>query len=245
MSSAAPQQTYYTVLPPQPPDVGGAIRPISRLLQMEEDAARELLASRQFHVLRRFAKKPNAEGLVGQLNALGVSSFVVSDGGIRGHLYVWCRSANRGAGGMAFQDFDGKPFYQPFDDLLAVTIVTVPRADGTIATCIDLHRKTTPITPRLDASMFDFARLANRQGAGIAEFLADLEQVAELKVDQSFDAARDRLRPLIEDFATAPSMFAPDSSTLPSPYDPRGLRLANVYSFLTRAARLEAGTAAG
>lgn len=237
--SSGPMQTYYVIMPPQPPDTGSAIRPLTRLLHEDEEKVRARLLCKTYQVLQRFAKKPNAEGLVGQLNALGVQSFAVSDQGIRGALFVWCRSANKGAGGFALKDFNDQPFYCPFNDIANVSILRAEGEHGYHTKFIDLHRRSTPIIPRLDTAMFDFAKLVNRDGAGIEDFLDELEQNAELKVDREHPKNSESVLTLAKDFASAPSMFAPDPDLLQVPYVTEPLRAANLYSFLARVHRVE------
>ncbi len=237
--SATPQQTFYLIMPQQPPDIGASIRPIARLLQEEDEQVRQRLLTPGFQVLRRFAKKSNAEGLQGQLHALGISTFIVSDLAMRGHLFMWCKSARKGGGGMALADFGGAPFYCPFPDIVSVSILPVRREDGSETTFIDLHRKSAPITPRLDAAMFDFAALIGRADATIQNFLDDLEANCALQVERGFAPNRERMLSVLDDFATHPSTFAPPPDSLPSPYRRSDERAATAYSFLTRARLIE------
>lgn len=238
-TTPTPTQTFYLVLPAQPPDVGASIRPISRLLQEEEPTVRTWLNTPTFRVLRRFAKKSNADGLLQQLKALGIRTFVVSDSQMRGHLFLWCMTANRGQGGMAFRDFSDQPIFVPFPDIAQVTILNVTHDDGAVATWIDLNRRSTPITPRLDASMFDFGKLLNRVDARIEDFLVDLGTVTDTAVDRGFQKHRADAAQLSKDFASTPSEFAPDRSKLHAPYRRDEARLANIYSFLSRANRID------
>lgn len=237
--SSAPAQTYYVVMPQQPPDIGASIRPISRLLQEEEEAVRQRLVVRGFQVLRRFAKKSNAEGLRGQLDALGITTFIVSDLAIKAHLFMWCKSARRGGGGMALADFAGAPFYCPYPDIVSVSILPVRREDGTTTTFIDLHRKSAPITPRLDAAMFNFPEMLVRADATMDHFLDDLEANTNLVIERQFEENRDRMQVVVDDIAERPSEFAPTKDALVSPYDRKDLLCASIYSFLTRARLIE------
>lgn len=235
MSHTPPSQTYYVVMPPQPPDVGGAIRPIARLLEEEEGTVRAKLASGAMTVLRRYAKRANAEGLVGQLQAFGIRTIILSDSGVRGHLFLWAKAASRGQGGFAFRDFGDQPLYCPFDDVVSVTVMKVIRFDESVTHLVDLHRRSTPIVPRLDMVLFDLPALLNKQNARLDDFLAELEQHADLKVDRNFERHRHLLSALADDFASAPSEFLPPAEGLPSPYAKTDLLVANLYSVCLRA----------
>lgn len=232
MTGTPPRITYYVVLFQQPPDTGAAIRPIARLLQEEEDAVRAKLLTRTAQVLARFAKKPNAEGLRSQLHAFGIETYIVSDQDIRGHLIVSAATASKGAGGIAFRDFDSKPLYTPFEDIIGVARMDVRRKDGSTATLIDLHRRSTSITPRLDATLFDFPSLLGVPGAGIADFLRELESRASLTVDNTFTAHRDDVLAMVQDFGSRPAEFAPAPEKLPAPYASADLLGASIWSFL-------------
>jgi len=237
--SSAPAQTYYVIMPQQPPDIGASIRPIARLLQEEDEQVRQRLVVRGFQVLRRFAKKANAEGLHGQLHALGITTIVISDLATRAHLFMWCKSARRGGGGMALADFSGAPLYCPYPDFVSVSILPVRREDGTSTTFIDLHRKSAPITPRLDAAMFNFPEMLVRADATMDHFLDDLEANTNLVIERQFEENRERMTQVVNDIAERPSEFAPTKDALPSPYVRQDLLNASIYSFLIRAQLIE------
>jgi len=230
--STAPAVTYYVVLKKQRPDVGSAVRPISRLLQEDEEVVRAKLLTPCFEVLRRFAKRSNADGLKGQLNSLGVETFIVSDQEIRGHLIIYAATASSGGGGMALRDFGDKPLYCPHDDIAEIAVLNVDTEDGKQTTLIDLVRKSTTITPRLDSSLFDFPQMLSSPGAGVEQFLKHLEAKTSLPVNRLFATHRDNLVALSRDFATSPSQVEPPPAMQVSPYDQRQLRAANLYSFL-------------
>lgn len=227
-----PQVTYYIILPPQRPDIGDSLRPVARLLQMDEKIIRQKLLTSTFEVLQRYAKKGNAEGLQGQLRAFGISSLLVSDQDIRGHLFLSAAAANRGAGGIAFRDFNDKPLYCPFEDVGGVALLPVKCDDGKTATLIDIHRRSTNITPRLDAALFSFETLIAKPGATVEDFLIELEACTGVKVDRRLGEQREHLETVARDFASVPSEFCPPPGMLLSPYEKRDARTANLYSFL-------------
>lgn len=232
MTGTPPRITYYVVLFQQPPDTGAAIRPIARLLQEEEEAVRHKLLTHTAQVLARFAKKPNAEGLRSQLHAFGIETIIVSDQDIRGHLIVSAATASKGAGGIAFRDFDNKPLYTPFDDIAGVVRMEVRRKDGSTATLIDLHRKSTSITPRLDASLFDFATMLGQPSARTEDFLRELESRARVSVNDTYGRNRDEMVTIAADFGSRPAEFAPPDDKLPSAYSSTDLLAASLWSFL-------------
>src|SRR5690606_11006961 len=127
--SSQPHLTYYEVTPPMN-GAEGPLRPLTRLLGEDEPTVSERLKCPTYQVLRRYAQKGNAESFQSQLHARGLESIVISDTHISGHLFVWAASANQGQGGMAINDFDQKPLYCPFDDLITVCIGTVKKKDG-------------------------------------------------------------------------------------------------------------------
>ncbi len=227
-----PQVTYYVILPPQRPDVGGSLRPLSRLLQTDEETVRQKLLTPTFEVLSRFAKKPNAEGLQGQLKAFGLTTLLVSDQELRSHLILSAATANKGAGGIAFRDFNDKPLYCPFEDLAGAALLEVACEDGKRALLIDLHRRSTTITPRLDVSLFDFAAMLGKPGSGYDEFLAELEGRSSITVDRRFATHKDHMATVMRGFGTLPSEFPPPPGMILSPYDRNEVRAANIYSFL-------------
>lgn len=232
----APQVTFYVVIPPTPEDAVSAIRPLARLLQEEEPEARKRLGYPTFQVLRRYAKRANAEGFASQLSALGVDGFVISDTQIGGHLFLWAETANQGAGGIAFRDFSGQPLYCPFEDILSVCVGAVRREDGTETLLIDLHRRSTPITPRLDIAYFDFPALTGAAGADAYGFLELLKgKAGSIEIDLGFqDAAQHLVPALRKGLATLPGEFPPSQDKLPVDYDVKSLKLFGVYSYLTR-----------
>jgi hypothetical protein len=230
---SAPQVTYYVVLPPQPPDLGASIRPISKLLREDEETTRQKLLTQTFEVVQRFAKRANAEGLRGQLAAFGVESFVVSDQEIRGHLFIFAATASKGGGGMALRDFADKPLFCPFNDITNIVLLPVMCDDGKEATLIDLHRKSTNITPRLDVALFDFPQMMADEKAGYEEFLHELEAKSGATVDRGFGQHGDKLTEVARDFGSIPGMFEPPPAMLVSTYNKDAIRAANFYSFLT------------
>lgn len=232
MSANAPKVTYYVVLPKQPPDVGGSVRPISRLIKEEEETVRAKLLMSTFQVLRRFAKKANAEGLRSQLQSLGVTSFVVSDQEIRSHLFLYAAAASRGGGGMALRDFADKPLFCPFLEIRGITVMQVRTEDGKRATLVDLHRPGTNITARLDAALFDFSQMLDKKDANVEDFLKELSQKCSVEVDRRFNANEEQLLESTRSFAASPSQFEPPPAMIVSPYDRHSIRAANVYSFL-------------
>lgn len=232
MSSAAPRITYYVILFQPPPDCGSSIRPIARLLKDEEENVRKKLLTKTFEVLARFAKKANAEGMQNQLHALGVETIIVSDQDLRGHLFVGASSASKGAGGIAFRDFDDKPLYTPFEDIAGVTMLEVQCQDGSIATILDLYRKSTSITPRIDAAHFDFPSLLDQPGAGIEEFLTELESHTKVETDRTYGLHEQEILDASVDFGSKPALFAPPDSALKSPYEKDAIKAASIWSFL-------------
>lgn len=232
MSANQPQMTYYLVLGKQPPDVGGAMRPLAKLLQVTEDEVRQKLLTATFEVAARFARKANAEGMRGQLHALGIESFIVSDQDIRGHLILYAANASRGAGGVAFRDFSDKPLFCPFDDVGNIIVLEVPTQSGGTATLIDLHRRSTNITPRLDTALFDFSQVMQREGATHEDFLKEIGERTGAPIDRRYTQHREHLAAIAKDFASFPSQFEPPPAMLVAPYTRADLRGANIYSFL-------------
>ncbi len=230
-----PQQTFYVVLPAQPPEAADRARQISRLVKKEEDEIRKRLKVPTYQLFRRYARRDNAEGFRNQLHALGVDSFVISDTQVSGHLFLWGKQANRGSGGMAFQDFGDQPLYCPFDDILLVCSGTVKLEDGSTTRLIDLHRKSTPITPRIDARLFDFSVMLAKKGADVDAFYDVLRQEIPIDFDAEFDQVRSHLNPVVEKgLASFPGEFSPPANSLKLWYDHYDLRLFDVYSFLLR-----------
>ncbi len=229
---SAPIVTYYVVFSKQAPDIGGSVRPISRLLKEDEQKTREKLLTETFEVAARFAKRPNAEGLQGQLAALGVKSFIISDQNIRGHLLLFAATASKGEGGMAFRDFSDKPLYCPFDDLSGIVVSEVSCEDGKETTLIDLHRKSANITPRLDVNLFDFAQMLGREDATRDDFLKELSSRSNVVVDRRFARHKPRLAQLSRDFGSQPTMFEPPPAMLLSPYLKEDLLAVNLYTLL-------------
>lgn len=235
-----PQQTYYIVLLPASGEEPSNLRPLSRLLEESESAVAQRLRCPAYQVLRRYAKKGNAESFHGQLHALGVESLVLSDTQVAGHLFLWASTANQGQGGMAFKDFGGQPLYCPFDDIIAVCVAKVLRRDDTTTMLIDLHRRSTPITPRLDAALFDFEQVMTRSGADADLFLEELQdRLPLIEFDAGFADAAEALEPAVtRGLAKLPGEFAPPHDRLAAPYDSLCLKLFDVYSFLQRERRI-------
>ncbi|MCC6545682.1 hypothetical protein IT570_00830 [Candidatus Sumerlaeota bacterium] len=227
-----PQVTYYIVIPPQRPDTGDSLRPLSRLLKLDEETVRRKLLTTTFEVLQRYAKKANAEGLQGQLRAFGITSLLVSDQDVRSHLMLSAAAANRGAGGIAFRDFNDKPLYCPFEDIGGIALLPVQCEDGKSALLIDIHRRSTNITPRLDAALFSFETLIAKPGATVEDFLVELEAHAKVSVDRRFQDSCAHLEEVARDFASVPGEFTPPPGMILSPYAKRDIRTANIYSFL-------------
>ncbi len=236
--SSQPQQTFYVVLPPQPDDAPAFARQISRLMQRDEADVKKRLALPTYQVLLRYARRDNAEGFCNQLNAFGIRSFFVSDTSIAGSLFIWMQQANKGAGGLAFQDFTGQPLYCPFDDIVAILTSRVRRNDGTETTLIDLHRKSTPITPRIDADLFDFASVTG--GANDADaFIQAIYDPATVELNSDLEEHGDLFAPVARQaLATFPGRFEPPADRLRSEYEPDALRLADCFSFVAREDRV-------
>ncbi len=238
MSSSQPQQTFYIVLPPQPEEAPSYARQISRLMQKDEAAIREQLASPTYQLLLRYARRDNAEGFCNQLNAFGVRAFFVSDTSLSGSLFIWMRQANKGAGGLALQDFSGQPLYSPFEDIVGVFSGTVRRTDGSTTTLIDLHRKSTPITPRIDASLFDFASVTGGDNTADA-FIQAIYDPSNVSLNQEFDVHGEAFgKAARKALATFPGQFAPSAKELPTEYDPDVLRAFDCFSYIAREDRV-------
>ncbi len=235
----APQVTYYVIMTKQSPDGGFALRPISRLLKQEEEVVEEMLQTTTYMVVARYAKKANAEGLRGQLHALGVEVLILSDSDIKSHLFMWAKTANSGQGGMAFMDFTEKPLFCPWADIAGVMLMQVKCENGSEATLIDVHRVSTTIVPRLDAAHFDFSALLEQKGATIEDFLAEIESRGKIDVNRQYnDDHREALQKAAKDFASAPGTFQPGDDALTSPYDRRDLLAANLFSLVKAAERV-------
>jgi len=236
--TSTPQQTFYIVLPSQSPDASAYARQVSRLMQKEEAEVRAKLQHPTWQVLRRYARRDNAEGFRNQLKAFGIDNLVLSDTQIAGALFLWTARANKGAGGLAFRDFGDQPLYCPFDDIVALCTGTIRRVDGSTTTLIDLHRKSTPITPRIDAALFDFAGAIGGRNDHKA-FVAALYDPARTELDSGFDAAAPNMAEVVErGLATFPGELPPPPSHLKTDYDPRSLRLFDCYSLFSRELRL-------
>ncbi|MCC5875719.1 MAG: hypothetical protein JJU11_05830 [Candidatus Sumerlaeia bacterium] len=231
-STKAPRITYYIVLLPQHGDTMPSLHPLSRLLQIEEDKLKALLELETYDVVSRFAKKANAQGLQSQLTALGVSSILISDQDIRGHMILSAASANVGAGGLAFRDFEDKPLFCPFDDIVGIVMMVVGCNDGTETTLVDIHRRSTNITLRLDRNLFDFSRMLNREGAGLEDFLDHLVEKTGAGLDAIFEIHRDQLVAKSRDFATRPIDLAPPLNKIEAPYKKEHQVAANLYTLV-------------
>lgn len=231
-----PRNTYYIIMPATRAEDVSAMRPIARLLQEDEEATRKRFGSPTFQVLKRFAKRANAEGLCSQLNALGIRAYCVSDTQIGGHLFLWAKTANQGAGGMAFRDFGDQPLYCPFDDILSICVGPVQREDNSETLIVDLHRRSTPITPRIDTAFFDFAAVTGQQAADVFGFLEILRgKVGQIQIDLQYNDVREHLTPALRNgLATLPGEFGPPDEAMPASYQTRSLKLFGVYSFLMR-----------
>jgi len=233
--SKKPQQTYYVILCPPDPDTPDRARQIARIMQRDEEQVRQTLQSPTYQVLARYAKKPNAEGFQSQLYALGYNSLVVSDNDIKSHLFMWAMTANKGQGGMAVVDYSEQPLFTPFDDILIVVAGVVKRADESETLMIDLVRKSTPITPRLDTDLFDFEEMLGKEGADAYALLEELKSGTSLELDLSFNEIQEALVPAVaKGLASHPGMFAPPLDKIGTQYDSTSLKLFNVYSFFTR-----------
>jgi len=230
-----PAQTFYAVLPPQEGAADYA-RQISRLMQKDQESVEPLLRQPVWTLLRRYAQRGNAESFRDQLHAFGVRVFLVSDTAISGHLFIWMKSANKGAGGLAFADFDDQPSYCPFEDIAAICTGHVRREDGSQALFIDLLRKSTPITPRLDASLFDFSAIMKVREATAEAFIESIFDPASVHHDDNFDEQKDHLESLVtKGFASLPGNLEPPENAMKhSGYDKDDLRLFNIHSFLLR-----------
>lgn len=231
-SASSPRITYYVVLLPQETETPPSLRPLTRLLEMEEERIRGLLETETYEVIARFAKRANGQGLQSQLTALGVRSLLISDQDIRGHLILSVATANMGAGGLAFRDFDDKPIFCPFDDVVGVLMMAANYEGGEETTLVDIHRRSTNITLRLDRTLFDFAQVMNVPGAGLEEFLTHLVEKTEASLDAIFEANRDQLTRAARDFASRPIDLAPPPDKVPAPCLRDHLVAANLYSFV-------------
>jgi hypothetical protein len=137
-----------------------------------------------------------------------------------------------GAGGIAFRDFDDKPLFCPFDDIVGVLMMDVGTNLGTTTTLVDIHRTSTNITLRLDANLFNFEAMMNRTGAKLSDFLAHLEEKCRVQVDRRFAEHREQLIRVARDFATRPIDLAPPHNRLEAPYKRDDSVSANMYSFV-------------
>lgn len=231
----APAQTFYVVVPPLPADfTTPPMRPVSRLLQEDEETVAKRLATGTFHLLKRFAKRDNAEGLRNQLHALGLETYVISDQQVHGHLFIWAESANQGAGGMAIKDFGGQPLYCPYEDLLGICTGEVELEGGGKTVIIDLHRKSAAITPRIDGATFEFAATLGQSGVGPREFLDEVEAASGAHIDRHYGRVAEAMTRVVKGLATLPSEYMPPDEKLPVPYVREDLRRFNAFSFLLR-----------
>lgn len=235
-----PQQTYYVVLPRQSEEVLSRARPISRLLRKEEHETARLLRHPTFQVVLRFAKRPNAEGFRNQFHALGGESFIVSDHDIASALFLYAATANQGQGGLAFVDFTDQPLFCPFGDILAVCAGPVLRRDGTETLLIDLHRRSTPITPRLDTAHFDFGALTGTPGDDAYAWLDSLrDKLQDVDFDLDFAEVVEAIAPAVQrGLARFPGEVQPPPEKLQSPYEKASVRMFSVYSFFSRLRRV-------
>lgn len=232
MVGNAPKITYYLILLPQDPDAIGPIRPLSKLLQLDEEKVEELMRTDTYEVVARFARKPNAEGMKNQLFALGIETVLVSDQDIRGHLFVSAASASKGAGGIAFRDFDDKPLYTPFEDIAGIGLLDIPRKDNTQATVLDLYRKSTNITPRIDVALFDFPSMFSNDSATFENLVREIEDRCLITTDRTFGEKSAKLIELAKNFGSRPVVFEPPADRLSSPYDTRSLIGSSLWSYV-------------
>lgn len=233
MSSAStPRITYYVVLLPQDVDASVSLRPLSRLLEADEERLHEVLETETYEVVARFAKKANGQGLQSQLTALGVRSLLISDQDIRGHVILSVATASMGAGGLAFRDFEDKPLFCPFEDVVGVLMMDVVYEDGVPTTLVDIHRRSTNITLRLDRSLFDFAQVMNSPGAGLEEFLGHLVEKTGATLDAVFQSNVEHLTKAARDFGSRPIDLAPPPEKVHGTCLRDHLVAANLYSFV-------------
>jgi len=228
----APRETFYVALPPQPPEPQAAPRPVARLLGEEDDAALRRLTRPAFQLLRRFARRDNAEGLRNQLHALGVEAFIVSDAEARRRLFLWTADASVGAGGVAVRDFSGQPLFTPYENLASVALGVADLVDGSQTTLVDIHLRTGDVTPRIDTRVFDFTRTMKHEDADLEDLLEELDAAAGVVIDRRYDAARPLAAELPQGLATLPGRFPPPAEKLEAPYDEASLRMFDAWSFL-------------
>jgi hypothetical protein len=199
---------------------------------MDAEAVAQKLRTPIYEVIARFARSANAQGLVQQLTALGVNCFMISDQEIRGHLIVAMKTANRGAGGVAFRDFDDKPLFCPWEDMAGICVLEVFTENGEQATLIDIHRKSANITPRLDVALFDFPTMLSKPGSTFEDFLVELETKTALRLDRLFAQNYKAAMDASTNFGSRPAFLGPAAAALASPYDRHSLAAANLYSLV-------------
>ncbi|CAN5208314.1 hypothetical protein BH09SUM1_BH09SUM1_07720 [soil metagenome] len=228
--------TYYIILLPQPPEMDSVVRQMARLAQEEEDVIRRKLETTTYEVLGRFSRRANAEGLLQQVRAFGVNAIMVSDQDMRTHLIMSMATANRGAGGIAFRDYQDKPLYCPFDDIAAAGLLEVGREDGSTTLLIDLYRRSTNIIPRLDADLFDFEKMLGAPGAQAKNFIAEMQLQPSFAVNQDFAANKAHLVETARDFASRPVVFSPSLAESLVAYNHDEMAAANIYSYILASA---------
>ncbi len=231
MAKQAPQNTYYVIVSQQSAEAKSSLVPISRLIDKEEDICKRYLETQSYAVIRRFAKKANAEGFVGQLHALGVESRMVSDNDLKGHLILYAATANRGQGGLSFRDYSDEAFYCPFEVISGCAVLELGTDGGDSGILIDLYRPNTNITVRLDSSVIDFSQITGVDGDDYTQFLELLEQNTPVSVDKEFGKNKGEMLQCVQDIVTLPSEFTPPPAMSVTTYDKKQLRAANLYSF--------------
>ncbi|MBI5154682.1 hypothetical protein HZA57_05540, partial [Candidatus Poribacteria bacterium] len=112
--------------------------------------------------------------------------------------------------------------------------------DGSKTRLIDLHRKSTPITPRVDASLFNFEKTLNRQGATMEKFLEEISVVASVEFDPAFDSMESHMEAVVRGLASMPGEYPPPLQRLKAAYSRESVKRFNAYSFLARARKVSA-----
>ena len=231
-ASNQPRITYYVVFLPQAPDSKPSMHPLKRLLQMEQEQLDILFQKETYEVIGRFAQKANAQGLQSQLTALGVRSILLSDQDIRGHMILSVGTANMGEGGLAFKDFEEKPIFCPFADIVGILMMVVRCNDGSETVLVDIHRRSTNITLRLDRNLFDFPKMLNKEGAGLDEFLSRLVEKTGAELDGIFELHREILAKTARDFGSRPIDLPPPPGRISAPYTRDDQVAADLYSLV-------------
>jgi len=232
MGPTQPATTYYVVIFPQNRQVLESVEEIARLLKIDPKESKQKLKTKGFEILSRFAKKANAEGLCHQLKAFGVEAFIVSDHDIRSQMIVAQKTANAGEGGFAFRDFEDKPIFCPYNDVIAITSLSIDSDEGSPINMVDLHLRASNVSPRVYTELFDFAELVDKPNAGTREFFQFLEWKTNIHPDETFEKHRAEILAAVKGFGSNAVLLPPPQDRMKGEPDTVQLKAGNIFSIL-------------